>query len=60
MEILTSKLTKADIRYISDVDTSSFGLKSNLASLEAEVDKLYINKLVPAPVDLSKLSNRFK
>ena len=47
---LSNYATKADIRYISDVDTSSFGLKSNL----------YINKLVPAPVDLSKLSNRFK
>ena len=57
---LSNYATKADIRYISDVDTSSFGLKSNLASLETEVDKLYINKLVPAPVDLSKLSNRFK
>ena len=39
------------------VDTLSFALKSNLASLKTEVDKLDINKLVPVPVDLSKLSD---
>ena len=37
--------TKADIRNISHDDTSSFVLKSNLASLRTEVDKLDINKL---------------
>ena len=31
-------------------------LKTNLASLKNEVDKLDIDKLVPVPVDLSKLS----
>ena len=34
-----------------NVDTSSFALKSNLASLETKVDKLDIEKLVPVPVD---------
>ena len=48
--------TKADIKNISHVDTSSFGLKTNLASLKTEVDKLDIDKLVPAIVDLSKLN----
>ena len=38
----------------------SFPLKSNLASLETEVDKLDIGKLVPDPLDLSKLSNVVK
>ena len=38
----------------------SFPLKSNLASLETEVDKLDIDKLVPDPLDLSKLSNVVK
>ena len=52
--------TKADIKNISHVDTSSFALKSNLASLKTEVDKLDIDKLVPVPVDLSKLSNVVK
>ena len=52
--------TKADIKNISHVDTSSFPLKTNLANLKAEVDKLDIDKLVPVPVDLSKLSDVVK
>ena len=32
-----------------------FALKTNLASLKTEVDKLDIDKLAPVPVDLSKL-----
>ena len=39
------------------IDTSNFALKSNLASLEAPVDKLNIYKLLPVPVDLSKLND---
>ena len=42
------------------IDTSNFALKSNLASLKTEVDKLYIDKLIPVPVDLSKLSDVVK
>ena len=42
------------------VDTSSFPLKTNLSNLKTEVDKLDINKLVPVPTDLSKLSNVVK
>ena len=57
---LSNYATKADIKNISYVDTSSFALKSNLASLKTEVDKLDINKLVPVPVDLSKLSDVVK
>ena len=41
-------------------DVSSFALKSNLASLKTEVDKLNIDKLVPVPNDLAKLSNVVK
>ena len=52
--------TKTDIKNISHVDTTSFVLKSSLASLKTEVDKLDIDKLVPVPVDLSKLSNVVK
>ena len=33
---------------------------SNLVSLKTEVDKLDIDKLVPVPVDLSKLSDDVK
>ena len=39
------------------VDTSSFALKTNLANLKTEVDKLDIDKLATVPVGLSKLSN---
>ena len=53
-------VTKTDIKSISHVDTSSFASKLNLASLKTEVDKLGIDKLVPVPVDLSKLSDVVK
>ena len=48
------------IKNISHVDTSSFTLKSNLASLKTEVDKLDIDKLKLVPVDLSKLNDVVK
>ena len=57
---LSNYATKVDIKNISHVDTSSFASKTNLASLETEVDKLDIDKLVPVPVDLSKLSDVVK
>ena len=57
---LPNYATKTDIRNISHVDTSAFALKSNLASLKTEVDKLDIDKLVPVPVDLSNLIDRVK
>ena len=52
--------TKTDIKNISHIDTSNFALKLNLASLKSEVDKLDINKLVPVPFDLSKLTDVVK
>ena len=55
---LSNYAIKADIKNISHVDTSSFTLKTNFASLKTEVDKLDIEKL--APVDLSKLSDVVK
>ena len=54
------KKKKTDIKNISHIDTLSFALKSNLASLKTDVDKLDNNKLVPVPVDLSKLSDTVK
>ena len=57
---LSNYATKTDIKNISHVDTSSFALKSNLASLKTEADKLDIDKLVPVPVDLIKLSDVVK
>ena len=57
---LSNYITKADIKNISHVDTSSFALKSNLASLKTDVDKLDIDKLVLSLVDLNKLSDVVK
>ena len=57
---LSNYVTKADAKNVSHVDTSNFALKSNLASLKTEVDKLDIYKLVPVPVDLGKLSDVLK
>ena len=54
---LSNYATKTDLKNVKHVDTSSFALKSNLASLKTEVDKLDIYKLAPVPVDLSKLSD---
>ena len=51
---------KLILKNVLHVDVSSFALKSNLASLKTEVDKLDIDKLVPIPVDLSKLSDVVK
>ena len=45
---------------MAHVGTSCFALKTNLASLKTEVDKLCIDKLAPVPVDLSKLSDVVK
>ena len=57
---LSNYATKEDIKNISHVDTSSLALRSNLASLKTELDKLDIDKLVPVPADLSKLSDVVK
>ena len=57
---LSSYATKSDIKNITHVDTSHFALKTNLASLKTEVHKLDVDKLVPVPVDLSKLSDVVK
>ena len=54
---LSNYATKTDIKSISHADTSSFALKTNLASLKTEVDKSDIDKLKPLPDDVSKLSN---
>ena len=57
---LPNYATKDDIKNIIHVDTSSFPLKTNLANLKTQVDKLDIDKLANVPVDLSKLSNVVK
>ena len=54
---LSNYITKTDLKGITETDTSNLALKSNLAKLKAEVDKIDVDKLKTVPVDLSKLSN---
>ena len=42
---LSNYATKADFKNISHVDALSFALKSNLASLKTEVEKMLLKKL---------------
>ena len=60
VEILTlsNYTTKTDIKNISHIDTSSFTLKSNLASLKTEVDQLDIDKLKNVPINLNNLKSK--
>ena len=57
---LSNYATKDDIKNITHLDTSSFALKTNLANLKTEVDKLDIDKVVTVPVHLSRLSKVVK
>ena len=43
---LRNYATKSDLNSITDVYTSSFALKINLAALKTKVDRLDIDKLV--------------
>ena len=54
---LTNYATKTDLKYITHVDVSSFASKTNLAALKTEADKIDVDKLKTAPVDLAKLTN---
>ena len=55
---LSNYATKRDIKNVSHIDTSSFALKSNLASLKTEVDKLDIDKLKSLPNNLSNSKSK--
>ena len=57
---LSNYATKTDLKNITLIDTSSFALKTNLASIKTEVEKLDNDKLAPVPVDLSKLTDVVK
>ena len=54
---LSNYATKTDLKGTTGIGTSNLALKSNLAKLKAEVDKIGLVKLKTVPVDLSKLSN---
>ena len=57
---LSNCATKTDLKNITHTDTSIFALKTNLACLKTEVDRLDIDKLAAVPVDLSKLRDAVK
>ena len=57
---MSKYIVKANLKKTTYINTSKLAAKSNLVSLKAEVDKLDIDKLVPVPGDLSKLSNVVK
>ena len=56
---LSNHAIKTDLKNVTHVD-KKFALKTNLADLKIEVDKLDIDKLAPVLVDLSKLSHAVK
>ena len=57
---LNNYASKKDIKDITHVDTSSYALKTNLASLKTEVDNTDTDKLKTVPNDWTKLSNVVK
>ena len=50
--------TKADLKNATDVDTSKFAKKVDLASLKSNVDKLGIDKLKNVPTNLNNLKSK--
>ena len=48
-------IQQKQLKNATGIDTSNFALKSNLASLKTEVDKLDNDNLIHFPVDFSKL-----
>ena len=50
--------TKADLKNTTDVDTSDFALKTDLANLKSDVDKLDFDKLKNVPTTLSNLKSK--
>ena len=52
---LSNYATKADIKNVTHVDTSSFALKTNVANIKTEADKLDIDKLKSLPNNLNNL-----
>ena len=57
---LANYATKDVVKNITHVDVSSFAIKTNLAALKSEVDKINVDKLKTKPTDLAKLSNLVK
>ena len=57
---LTNYTAKTNFKNATGIDTSKLVVKSDLPSLKSEVEKLHVDKLIPVPADLSKLSDAVK
>ena len=57
---MSNYAAKTDLKYTTVTDTSKLAAKAHLANLKSEVDKLDIDKWIPVPVHLSKLSDIVK
>ena len=55
---LSNYATKTDLKNATEIDTSSFAKKVNLASLKSNVDKLDNDKLKNLPTNLSYLKSK--
>ena len=58
VQVDLSNYFKSDFKNVTHIDTSSFAVKTNVANLKTEVDKLDNYKLKTVPVDLSKLRKK--
>ena len=54
---MSSYARKVKLKGATGIDTSKLAAKSDLASSKAEIDKIDVDKLITASVDLIKLSN---
>ena len=54
---LVNYATKDEVKNIMHADVSSYALKTNLATLKTEVDKIDTDKIKTVPTDLAKLTN---
>ena len=54
---LSNYATKTDLKKATGIETSNLALKSNIAKLKTEVDKIDVDKLKTLPADLSKRSD---
>ena len=54
---LCNQAKNADLKNATGIDTSKLALNSNVASLKAGVDKIYVKKIKTVPVNLGRLIN---
>ena len=56
--VLSNYVTKKELDHATGVDTSDLAAKKDFIALKAEVDKLYINKLVNVSTSLNNLKTK--